>query len=173
MIVNAEQIRGWDGEGFLEGTRLFDASDPENPKIIISFPVYGRGTHRPTLDEENRLLYCSYGSEGYRGNIPWILDIDNPANPEVVTQFPLEEQREGTPLPPDAKTLQFHQANRRGDYLYCSCADWGIVVLELKGIVNTMQISYFNLPPLPWTLPYRAACPGNRPFGSDSRVYLV
>ena len=117
MIVNAEQIRGWEGEGFVGGIRLFDASVPANPKFIKDFPMYGRGTHRPVLDEENRLLYCSCGAEEYRGNILWILDIDDPANPKVVSQFALEGQREDIPLPPGVHTLQVHQANRRGDFL--------------------------------------------------------
>lgn len=150
MIVNAEQIRGWEGEGFLGGIRLFDASDPAKPKFIKNFPMYGRGTHRPILDTKNRMLYCSCGAPGYRGNILWILDIGDPANPKVVSQFALEGQREGTPLPPGVHTLQFHQSNRRGDHLYCGCADWGVVVLDVKDPARPRQVGHFNpTPPYP------------------------
>src|SRR3990172_3848828 len=146
MIVNAEQIRGWQGEGFVGGIRLFAPSAPAKPRFIKDFPMYGRGTHRPILDEKNRMLYCSCGAPGYRGNILWILDIDDPANPKVVSQFALDGQREGTPLPPGVHTLQFHQSNRRGDCLYAGCADWGVVVLDVKDPARPRQIGHFNPP---------------------------
>ncbi|MFC1491972.1 hypothetical protein ACFLQ0_05255, partial [Nitrospinota bacterium] len=59
MIVNAERIRGWEGEGFVPGLRLYDISNPAKPKFMKTFEMYGKGVHRPILDPQNRLCYCA------------------------------------------------------------------------------------------------------------------
>ncbi|MFQ5895289.1 MAG: LVIVD repeat-containing protein [Nitrospinota bacterium] len=152
MIVNAEKIRGWEGEGFVPGLRLYDISNPAKPKFIKTFEMHGRGTHRPIVDAENRLCYCSCGAEGFHGNILWILDLKDPANPEVVGHGWLEGQHVAGGEKPywEGDLYRLHQANRRGDYLFCGYWDGGVVVFDVKDLPRPKVVAHFNpTPPFP------------------------
>ena len=170
MIVSAERIRGWEGEGFVPGLLLYDISNPAKPKFMKTFEMHGKGVHRPILDLENRLCYCACTAEGFLGDILWIVDLKDPANPEVVSQGWLEGQHLAGGEKPsweEGKLSQCYGAYRRGDHLFCGYWFGGLVVFDVKDLSKPEVAGQFNPTP-----PYPGKCHNAIPL-PDSGIVVV
>jgi hypothetical protein len=171
LIVNAERIRGREGEGLVPGLRLYDISNPAKPKFMKTFEMYGNGVHRVLLDlnPQNRLCYCSCQAEGFRGDILWILDMKDPANPEVVSQGWLEGQHLAGGEEPywEGESVHCYGAYRRGDHLFCGYWFGGLVVFDVKDLSKPKVVGHFNPTP-----PYPGKCHNAVPL-PDSHLVVV
>ncbi|MBT3352189.1 MAG: hypothetical protein HN400_12975 [Nitrospinaceae bacterium] len=170
MIVNAEQVKGREADGFVPGLLLYDISNPAKPKFMKTFEMYGKGVHRPILDIENRLCYCACTAEGFLGDILWIVDLKDPVNPEVVSQGWLAGQHlAGGEVPSwgEGNLSQCYGAYRRGDHLFCGYWFGGFVVFDVKDITKPKVVGHFNPTP-----PYPGKCHNAVPL-PDSDLVIV
>ena len=76
--IEAEAKRGYHKGGF----KIYDVSNPAQPKEIVHHKTGGIGVHRFDMDE--RYAYISTEMEGYIGNILVIYDMRDPAKPQEV-----------------------------------------------------------------------------------------
>jgi hypothetical protein len=83
MVTNYESkhYAGEPDPDFVGGMFVYDITDPREPRQLSFWPCAGSGTHRFTFD--GRYAYISPEMEGYVGNIVLILDLKDPARPEV------------------------------------------------------------------------------------------
>ncbi len=172
MIVNSERHRDWEvSERFVPGLRLYDISNPAKPKFMRTFEMYGRGVHRALLDldPQNRLSYCSCQAEGFVGDILWILDMKDPANPEVVSHGWLEGQHLAGGEKPywEGESVHCYGAYRRGDHLFCGYWFGGLVVFDVKDLSKPEVVGQFNPTP-----PYPGKCHNAVPL-PDSDLVVV
>ena len=80
MLEEFEQ-RGYHNGGF----KIYDVSNPAQPKLICYQKTGGIGVHRFDMDE--RYAYISTEMEGYVGNILVIYDLRDPRRPQEVSRW--------------------------------------------------------------------------------------
>ncbi|HCI02839.1 MAG TPA: hypothetical protein DE276_06525, partial [Oceanospirillaceae bacterium] len=97
MITNSE-LRPNLREKYPElkgGMKVFDISDPINPKFLRYVETDGMGIHRPIYDRERQLMYSSGYRDGFDKKILLIHDMKDPANPAFIGQGWVEGQKDG------------------------------------------------------------------------------
>lgn len=171
LIVNAERIRGKTSDSFEPGLRLYDISNPAKPQYMKTFKMHGNGVHRVLLDlnPQSRLCYCACQAEGFHGDILWILDMKDPANPAVISHGWLEGQHVAGGEKPwwQGESVHCYGAYRRGDYLYVGYWFGGLVVFDVKDISKPKVIGHYNPTP-----PYPGKCHNAVPL-LDSNLVVV
>ena len=84
MSVTADDLRAleeFERRGYHNGGfKIYDVSNPAQPKLICYRKTGGRGVHRFDVDE--RHAYISTEMEGFIGNILVIYDLRDPQAPE-------------------------------------------------------------------------------------------
>ena len=135
--------RGYDEGGF----RIFDISDPENPRFLSHTKTGGVGVHRFDVDEN--YAYISTEMDGYKGNILVIYDISDPAAPTEVSRWWMPGQHiAGGEVPTwDGLKHRLHHALRQGDRLYAACWYAGGYVIDISDIRNPRTIGHFDYHP--------------------------
>ena len=118
MLVNHEKYRGYRGEEKPQGgLKVYDISNRTRPREIAFMAAGEWGYHRFTFD--GRYCYGSPAPDGYVGNIMEILDLHNPAKPEIVSHWWVPGQWVAggeTPLS-DGRRVRCHHPMRLGDRL--------------------------------------------------------
>jgi hypothetical protein len=129
------------------GVRIFDISDPANPKETTFFKTYGNGVHR--FDFDGHYAYISTRVEGYQGNIVMIVDVSDPAHPKEVSRWWLPGQWIAGGEEPYWGSLRFecHHPLRFGDRLYVSYHAAGMVILDISDIEHPKMLSHYNYHP--------------------------
>lgn len=129
------------------GLRIFDISDPANPKETAFFKTHGNGVHR--FDFDGHYAYISTRVEGYQGNIVMIVDVSDPANPKEVSRWGLPGQWIAGGEEPNWGNLRFecHHPLRFGDRLYVSYHAAGMVILDISDITQPKMLSHYNYHP--------------------------
>jgi hypothetical protein len=117
------------------GLRLFDITDPVNPKFIKQVHTEGRGIHRPTYDRKRKLLYSSGDKDGFRDRILFVHDMKDPRDPELIGLGWVPGQHESEPFPiksdiPNPR-LWIHESHPFGNYVTSGCVDGGIAMFDL------------------------------------------
>jgi len=97
LLITAmqQQPEDWGGDKskpFSEGVKLWDISDPVNPRQVSEWHTGAGGTHRNSYPG-GKYAYLSAGAQGYRGNILVILDVSDPANPKEAGRFAMPGQK--------------------------------------------------------------------------------
>ncbi len=77
-----------------EGIKLWDVSDPANPKELSHWETGAFGTHRNTYPG-GKYAFLSASAPGYRGMILVILDVSDPKHPKKVGQYAQFGQKPG------------------------------------------------------------------------------
>ena len=80
MLEEFEQ-RGYHNGGF----KVYDVSNPAQPKLICYQKTGGIGVHRFDMDE--RYAYISTEMKGYVGNILVIYDLRDPRRPQEISRW--------------------------------------------------------------------------------------
>jgi hypothetical protein len=89
MITNLEPIPpGWGepSDGFEEGFTIWALDDPEDPRPLGRWSSGARGTHR-NFYSGGRYVHAAATLPGFRGHIYGVIDIDDPARPQLVGQW--------------------------------------------------------------------------------------
>jgi len=118
------------------GLRVFDTTDPFNPKFIRYVEVDGLGIHRPIYDGKRKLLYSSGFMDGFKGMILLVHDMKDPANPELIGHGWVPGQKEGEAPSWDTNVIKgtgmhLHECNPYGNYLTFGYWHGGVGVFDL------------------------------------------
>jgi hypothetical protein len=117
------------------GLRIFDCSDPVNPKYMRHIKTDGFGIHRPIYDRKRKLLYSSGFKDGFEGKILLIHDMKDPTNPELIGHGWVEGQKGGEAPSWDTEAIEtggvwIHEGNPWGNYVTAGYWDGGIVLFD-------------------------------------------
>ena len=136
MITNSE-LRPNLREKYPElkgGMKVFDISDPINPKFLRYVETDGMGIHRPIYDRDRKLMYSSGYRDGFDKKILLIHDMKDPANPEFIGQGWVEGQKNDESYTWDNSIVQneawCHEGNPWGNYVTAGWWDGGIVLFD-------------------------------------------
>ena len=137
LITNSE-LRGDEStEDVRGGLRIFDISDPTDPKFVRYVDIESKGIHRPIYDRRRNLLYSSGFRDGFEGKVLLVHGMDDPWNPELigVGWVPGQHVAGGESPSWDAGKIGMscwlHEANPWGDYLTCGFWNGGIALFDL------------------------------------------
>ena len=146
MLVNLERYQS--KEKLPTGMKVYDISNRNKPREIAFFETNG-GIHRFTFD--GRYAYISVHQEGYRGRIPMIVDMKDPAHPTEVGRWWMPGQWVGGGEIPswEGTAHQCHHPIRSGDRLYVSYWHGGFVILDIADMSKPKFLSGLN-----WSPPY-------------------
>lgn len=118
------------------GLRIFDNTDPFNPKFVRYIRTDGFGIHRPIYDRKRNLLYSSGFKDGYKGKVLLVHDMKDPWNPDLIGFGAIPGQKEGE-APSwnndivDGKGVWIHEGNPFGNYVAAGYWDGGIAMFDL------------------------------------------
>ena len=132
------------------GFRVWDISDPADPKLLSYVRTHGFGVHRFDMDEN--YAYISTEMEGYVGNILVIYDLADPRNPVEVSRWHMPGQHLAggeTPTWSGYKN-RLHHALRVGDEMWAAVWNAGFQVVDISDITKPRTIAAHNYhPPFP------------------------
>ena len=132
------------------GFKIYNVSDPANPKEMVHQKTGGIGVHRYDMDEN--YAYISTEMEGYIGNILVIFDIRNPEQPEEVSRWWMPGQHLAGGEKPSwiGRQNRLHHALRFDDKLYAGCWHAGFRIIDISDITKPNTIGEYNYhPPFP------------------------
>ncbi|MCS0504753.1 LVIVD repeat-containing protein [Ancylobacter mangrovi] len=137
LLTNSELRPNLRGQypGVVGGLRIFDCSDPINPKFVRYIETGDLGVHRPIYDRRRNLLYSSAHKQGFDGKILLIHDMKEPWNPELIGEAWLPGQKEGeTPIWDVAAVEKggawCHEGNPWGNFVTVGYWDAGIAMFD-------------------------------------------
>jgi hypothetical protein len=142
-IEEAEQA-GYHNGGF----KIYDVSNPTQPKPIHYQKTGGIGVHRFDMDE--RYAYISTEMDGFVGNILVIYDIRDPSRPAEVSRWWMQGQHiAGGETPAwSGKRHRLHHALRFGNEMWASCWHGGFSVVDIADIAKPRTLGAYNYHPL-------------------------
>lgn len=139
-------------EELRSGVRVFDASNPTEPKEIAFIEGGGIGVHRSWWNGE-RYAYLACGIEAPGINmhgtpnmtrILRTVDLADPHNPVIVSDMWLPEQRgEGDGIR-EGETIYVHEPVVAGDRAYVAYWDGGFAIVDVADRANPEVISHMR-----------------------------
>jgi hypothetical protein len=146
MLVNYERLRGVEaGQG---GLKVFDVSDPLDPREIAFLPYPGKGVHRMTY-AEGPYAYMSATDDGWTDFVFVVVDLSDPAHPRECGRWWLPGMHAAGGETLDAapgRRPRFHHALVRGDRAYCGWWDSGLVILDISDRTRPQLVSHLEFP---------------------------
>lgn len=151
MFVNNEKPKSYHGTEFVPGLRVFDISNPASPRPLPPILTSGVGVHRFRIDTERGLALLPTGDEGYLDKILWILDINDPSKPRLVSKWWLPGQwTAGGEISQAASGERFAAHGPpwiEGQYLYLGYWDAGFVILDVSDLGAPRLVSRVDWSP--------------------------
>jgi hypothetical protein len=149
-----------ESRNFSAGLRIFDISDPANPRERGFMPVSGLGLHRIWYTG-GRYAYVSAQLEGFTDYIFMVVDVSDPTRPQEVGRWWLPGMWEAGGETPTWDTGKYryalHHAIVADNIAYGSWRDGGLTLLDVSD------------PRQPRLLAHRNWCP---PFGGGTHSSL-
>jgi hypothetical protein len=142
--IEEQAKRGYHNGGF----KIYDVSNPEQPKEIVHHKTGGIGVHRFDMDEH--YAYISTEMAGYIGNILVIYDIRDPTRPQEVSRWWMPGQHLAggeTPTWP-GRQHRLHHALRFGSEMWASCWHGGFNIIDVSDLAKPKTIASYNYHPL-------------------------
>ncbi len=142
--LEAFEQRGYHAGGF----KVYDVSNPAQPKPIHYQKTGGIGVHRFDMDE--RYAYISTEMQGYVGNILVIYDMTDPRKPSEVGRWWMTGQHlAGGETPTwSGRRHRLHHALRFGDEMWASCWHGGFNVVDVSDLSKPKTAGSYNYHPL-------------------------
>jgi hypothetical protein len=136
--------RGYHNGGF----KIYDVSNPAQPKLVCYQKTGGIGVHRFDMDE--RHAYISTEMQGYVGNILVIYDLRDPARPQEVSRWWMPGQHVAGGEAPtwSGRRHRLHHALRFGDEMWASCWHGGFWVVDVSDLARPKSVGNHNYHPL-------------------------
>jgi hypothetical protein len=146
--VNSSRY-GKRGEDFSAGMRVYDISNPANPRTIGFMEVAGLGLHRIWWTG-GRYAYASALLDGYTDHILIIIDMNEPTRPCEVGRWWIPGMHAaGGEAPTWKNRWALHHAVVADDIAYGSWRDGGLTILDVKDKSAPRLIAHRN-----WCPPY-------------------
>jgi hypothetical protein len=142
--IEEQAKRGYHNGGF----KIYDVSEPAQPKEIVHQKTGGIGVHRFDMDED--YAYFSTEMAGYIGNILVIYDIRDPQRPQEVSRWWMPGQHLAggeTPSWP-GRQHRLHHALRYGDEMWASCWHGGFNIVDVSDLAKPRTLGSYNYHPL-------------------------
>jgi hypothetical protein len=137
------------GEDFSAGMRVYDISDPANPRAIGFMEVQGLGLHRIWWTG-GRYAYASALLDGYTDHILIVIDIAEPTKPREVGRWWIPGMHAaGGETPHWKNRWALHHAVVADDIAYGSWRDGGLTILDVTDKTAPKPIAHRN-----WCPPY-------------------
>jgi hypothetical protein len=142
--LEAFEQRGYHNGGF----KVYDVSNPAQPKPIHYQKTGGIGVHRFDMDE--RYAYISTEMQGYVGNILVVYDMADPRKPHEVGRWWMTGQHiAGGETPAwSGRRHRLHHALRFGDEMWASCWHGGFNVVDVSDLAKPKTAGSYNYHPL-------------------------
>ena len=119
------------GEDFSAGMRVYDISDPANPRAIGFMEVQGLGLHRIWWTG-GRYAYASALLDGYTDHILIVIDMAEPTRPREVGRWWIPGMHAaGGETPHWTNRWALHHAVVADDIAYASWRDGGLTILDV------------------------------------------
>jgi hypothetical protein len=122
------------GRNWSAGMAIYDISDAAAPRQIGFLPVEGIGLHRIWY-VGGRWAYASASIDGFTAHIMIIIDLADPAKPQLVGKFWLPGMNQAAGETPDWPKpdgyYSLHHPIVHGDTAYCSWRDGGLVIVDV------------------------------------------
>jgi hypothetical protein len=130
------------------GFKIYDVSNPAQPKEIVHHKTGGIGVHRFDMDE--RYAYISTEMDGYIGNILVIYDIGDPKKPQEIGRWWMPGQHlAGGETPTwNGRQNRLHHALRFGDEMWASCWHAGFRIVDISDMAKPVTKGGYNYHPL-------------------------
>ncbi len=144
--IEAAETRPYRNGGF----RIYDVSNPANPKLIHHQSTGGIGVHR--FDMDARYAYISTEMDGFIGNILVIYDLRDPKKLQEVSRWWLPGQHIAAGEKPgwSGRRHRLHHALRFGDELFASCWHGGFRIVDVTDLTQPKTVASYNYhPPFP------------------------
>jgi len=136
--------RGYHNGGF----KIYDVSNPAQPKLVCYQKTGGIGVHRFDMDE--RHAYISTEMQGYLGNILVTYDLRDPVRPQEVSRWWMPGQHVAGGETPtwSGRRHRLHHALRFGDEMWASCWHGGFWVVDVSDLARPKSAGNYNYHPL-------------------------
>jgi hypothetical protein len=137
--------------GFAAGMRVFDLTDPAAPREVAFMPVEGIGLHRIWW-VGGRYAYASAHFDGFIDHILVVIDMEEPAKPEIVGRWWLPGMhRAGGEVPswPQGQRWALHHMITAGGWGYAAWRDGGLTVMDIGDPAAPKLCAHRN-----WCPPY-------------------
>jgi hypothetical protein len=120
------------GQDFSAGMRVYDTSDPANPRAIGFMEVQGLGLHRIWW-VGGRYAYASALLDGFVDHILIIIDMQDPTNPQEAGRWWIPGMwAAGGETPSWTNRVALHHAVVANDIAYASWRDGGLTLIDVK-----------------------------------------
>src|SRR5580692_7840082 len=137
------------GKDFSAGMRVYDISDPANPRSIGFMEVEGLGLHRIWW-VGGRYAYASALLDGFTDHILMVIDMADPTKPQEVGRWWLPGMNAAAGETPTWKNRHaLHHAVVEGDFAYGAWRDGGLTILDVTDKSAPKLIAHRN-----WCPPY-------------------
>lgn len=135
------------GRDYSAGMRVYDISDPANPRPIGFMEVEGLGLHRIWW-VGGRYAYASAVLDGYTDHILIIIDMQDPVRPREVGRWWIPGMwASGGETPTWSGRVALHHAVISGDVAYGCWRDGGLTLIDIKDKQSPKLIAHRNWSP--------------------------
>jgi hypothetical protein len=138
---------GRNGQDYSAGLRVYDLTDPANPRPIGFMPVEGFGLHRLWWVGE-RYVYATAMLDGYTDHIMLIIDLKDPTKPVEAGRWWLPGMwRDGGETNNWSGRVALHHAIVENNVAYASWRNGGVTLLDVAVPSAPRLISHRNWSP--------------------------
>lgn len=135
------------------GIRVYEISDPTNPREIGYLRVPGKGVHRMWFSD-GKYAHVASTMTGFREQVYLIADLTDPSNPKQAGFWWIPGTKEGEEVPegwerfPGDK-FHVHGVIPSGNRAYVAMVDAGMAILDISDVSSPKLISHLD-----WSPPY-------------------
>lgn len=135
------------------GIKVYDLSDPTDPREIAYLEIPGKGVHRMWFTD-GKYAHVAADVPGYRERVYLIVDLSEPSRPRQHAHWWIPGTKEGEETPRDWQPFDWehfyvHGIIPDGDRAYVACVDAGMAILDISNLSAPKLISRLD-----WSPPY-------------------